>query len=242
MRKIFHLPIDKLPEKGILTAALKQDKWSIEGLDVILPFLKDVKCYENAWFTIYIGKYKAEKFFASRHPIGSSGTEILLEEAYTAEARKILRMGSCYGLKVVTGDIVIPEEVVLGDVGVAKAQGYSKGDVLKFDKSLVKRLKENLAKIGIDVHCGRIISDDYFNAYIDQQQKWLENNLLANEMECSEFAIFHNNHRDTQVASILVADGCVKSVKSIDRLKEREIAKKNYRIAIKIALDTLAEL
>jgi len=241
MRKIFHLPIDKLPEKGIFTAALKQDRWSIEGLDVVLSFLKGAKHYENAWFTIYIGKYKAEKLFTSRHPIGSSGTEILLEEAYAAGVRKILRVGSCYGLRVITGDIVIPEEVILGDVGVAKAQGCSKGDILKFDKDLVQKLKENLSEIGIDVHLGRIISDDYFNAYIVQQKKWLENNLLANEMESSEFAIFHNNHPDTQVASILVADGCVKSVKSIDSLKERGIAKKNYRIAVKIALDTLTE-
>ena len=240
MRKIFHLPIEKLPLRGILTAAFKQDKWSVEGLDVILSFLKDVRRYENAWFIIYVGKYKNKKIFAAKHPIGSSGTEILLEEAYTGGARKMLRVGSCYGIRVSTGDIVVPKEVVLGEVGVAKAQGYSRGDILKFDKGLIKKLKEEFSKIEASVYYGRIISDDYFNTYITEQKKWLKKNLLANEMECSEFAIFYNKHRNTQIASILVADGCLKSVKSTCySRKEREIAKKNYQTAVKVALDIL---
>jgi len=52
MRKIFHLLIDKLPERSISTTALRQDKWSIEGLEVILSCVKNIRYYENAWFTI----------------------------------------------------------------------------------------------------------------------------------------------------------------------------------------------
>jgi len=181
-----------------------------------------------------------QKIFAVRHPIDSSGTEILLEEAYLTGARKILRIGSCYGINVTTGDIVIPEEVILGDAGVAKARGYFKGDILKFDKYLVKKLKENFSKLGTNFYSGRIISDDYFNAYLTQQKKWLKDKLLANEVECSEFPIFSNIHKNIKVAAILIANGCMKRVKSMNQ-KEKETAKKNYQIAVKIGFDILAK-
>jgi len=239
MRKILHLPVTSVPAYGILTAARMQDKWSVEGLNAILQSIEVQEKKENAWFTIYIGKYRNISLFAAQHPIGCPGTEIMLEELYSAGARCIIRLGSCFGILAKSSDIVVPTKVRIGEVGIASYYGFPFRSELEFNHEIVKKIELQLRKNKLKFKKGVIYSSDSFISPVKRANELAKQGILAAEMECCAFALWNKMHKDARSACILVVDGDLKRVKACIANKwVREYAMKRYRDCVKACLQT----
>ncbi len=198
-------------------------------------------------YRAFHGRFHNIPITISSHGIGAPGAAIAFEELIVAGGQRIIRVGTCGGLRpeVVAGSLVVAAAAVqnTGYGMLTVPDGYP----AVADARLTLALQAAAQADGRAAHCGIVVSSDSFYPGIlscrPQYEALAQANVLAVEMECAALFII-GSLRQVQTAAILAADGNVlHSVEQMDSYQP-----KDGRVAaavdaeIRIALQVLWQL
>ncbi len=204
---------------------------------------------QNREYHIYSGRFQGEDLLVCSHGVGAPGAAIAFEELIAAGVRKMIRIGTCGGIKpeVVPGDLVIATAAI-ADIGYVR-------DVVPptfpavADPALTVCLQQKAAAfpIGGRIHSGIIITRDVFYSglstiFTPSYELLAQGNVLAVEMEAAALFVV-GTLRGIVTAAILAVDGNVLSVpESMEDYKpDRSIVTRAIETEIQIALQALVD-
>jgi len=207
----------------------------------------------NRGLPVWTGKYKGHPISIASTGMGAPSAAIVVEELINVGAKRLIRIGTCGGLKkeINPGDLIIP-------VAALRAEGttkeYEENDALAFaDESLVTSLRDSAKEkrfinwTGVDrthdafyepvsnmIKCGKMFEERY------AKESGLS--LVSSEMECSA-VFFLAALRGVKAAAVLSVntteplDEIEKNPLLVYELIENPNAKEGVDRAIRTALD-----
>ncbi len=198
---------------------------------------KIVNKVRNMFF--YTGYYKNKKVTIASSGMGIPSIGIYAYELYKYyDVKKIIRIGTCGTMN---------KDINLLDIILATSSYSLSTFPLLFDKdteneyqstnSLNEKIKDQALKNKISLKCGKIITSDVFDPYVDEE-KFISNfpneNFLASEMEA--FCLFYLAKKLNKEATCLLTVVDSKYQKRGLTSEERE---KSLNDMIKLTLDSL---
>lgn len=198
---------------------------------------KIVNKVRNMFF--YTGYYKNKKVTIASSGMGIPSIGIYAYELYKYyDVKKIIRIGTCGTMN---------KDINLLDIILATSSYSLSTFPLLFDKdteneyqstnSLNEKIKDQALKNKISLKCGKIITSDVFDPYVDEE-KFISNfpneNFLASEMEA--FCLFYLAKKLNKQATCLLTVVDSKYQKRGLTSEERE---KSLNDMIKLTLDSL---
>lgn len=132
-----------------------------ERLDAIVKKLGNpVKNFSFMEYTMYTGNYNGIKVTSINGGRFSADTAITTEILCNAQAKVMIRVGSCGALRedIKVGDLVVAQSALCGD-GVTPYY-VDKNHEPKADSSLSKALLEQVKSTGLKAHVGKVWSTD----------------------------------------------------------------------------------
>jgi len=195
----------------------------------------------------FIGTLDGLPITVCSHGIGAPGAAIAFEELIVAGAQRILRVGTCGGLRteVIAGHLVIATAAVQ-NTGYAR-EVAPRGYPAVADPQLTMALQQAAHRGNHVLHSGLVLTRDAFYGGVQaprlpDYETMSEANVLAVEMECA--ALFTiGSLRGVRTGAILAVDGNVLEVKeSIATFRpHRDTVKKAVEASIRIALQALGQ-
>lgn len=198
---------------------------------------KIVNKVRNMFF--YTGYYKNKKVTIASSGMGIPSIGIYAYELYKYyDVKKIIRIGTCGTMN---------KDIDLLDIILATSSYSLSTFPLLFDKdtkkeyqstsTLNEKIKDQAIKNNTSIKCGKIITSDVFDPYIDEEEfisNFPNENFLASEMEA--FCLFYLAEKLNKEATCLLTVVDSKYKKRGLTSDERE---KSLNDMIKLTLDSL---
>ncbi|MGC8623467.1 MAG: purine-nucleoside phosphorylase [Candidatus Micrarchaeia archaeon] len=216
------------------------DPARIRALSKLLDGAKIVN--ENRGFLAYTGKFNGKRVTLATHGIGQPSIAIVIEELAQLGAKKIVRLGTCGGLRP---DIKVGDLVVVS--GATYAHGstvtqYTGSDLGNFalaqtpDFELTERLVDALKEKGVKYIITNTFSSDSFYSLKDETAKALSkfgNDVV--EMEIATLFMLGKAKALDTAALLVVSDNVVRHTK----LYTHEELEKTVMLAGRVVLEAL---
>ncbi|MFW5941129.1 MAG: nucleoside phosphorylase [Chloroflexota bacterium] len=203
---------------------------------------------ERREYHIYRGHFGQLPVAVCSHGVGAAGAAIAFEELIAAGARRLIRIGTCGGLRpdVRDGDLVVASAAV-------NSTGYGRqvapaGYPAVADWRVTRALAQGAAGAGRSNHTGIVLTNDHFYGGVETPETphyptMIEANVLAVEMECAALFLV-GSLRGVQTGAILAVDGNVgqtgESMEEYD--PHRDVVAEAVSAEIEIALRALQRL
>ena len=194
-------------------------------------------------YVTYGGRYRDVDVAVSSHGVGSPGAVICFEELCRTGAERIIRVGTCGGLKpeVDDGDIVIVTAAVREDGVTPSIVPVSYPAAASVDVTVA--LRRAAARAGREVHEGVVLTHALFypgQVLGGDLELWQRAGAVAVEMECS--ALFVNGALNSvETGAVLVADGNPLRRKEGPYNPHRSVVRDAVEEMIGIGLDALVD-
>ncbi len=213
-------------------------------VEQIAGLLEDVRLVNrNRGLLVYTGKFQGIPITVALHGIGAPSSSIVFEELAMLGAKVMVRIGTCgamyRGARI--GDVVVP-------IGASYYPGGFYQQYLKEPVCLcavpsydvVNVLVEELAKSGINLKIGPVVSSDAFYAEDPEfAKKWMERGVIAVEMECAALFTLGMMRGFKTGAVLLVSDSLIEDLgfASAEELREHvdRVAKAVLRALVRIS-------
>ena len=193
-------------------------------------------------YATFGGKHRGVDVAVSSHGVGAPGAAIAFEELARAGARRIIRTGTCGGLKVEVedGDLVIVTAAVRADGVTDSMVPPAFPAVASVDVTMA--LRRAVAAAGREAHEGIVLTHSLFypgEVLGGDLGLWHQAGAVAVEMECA--ALFVNGALNSvETGAVLVADGNpLHGEKVYD--PHRAVVYEAVEAMVGIGLDTLVE-
>ncbi len=192
------------------------------------------------------GTYRGLPLVVTSHGIGAPGAAIAFEELIAAGVRRILRIGTCGGLRpeVDRGDLVLATAAVQG-TGFGR-EFAPPGYPAVADGALTRAMALAAGKEGRQVHAGIVATKDSFYGGVGghglNYGELADARVLAVEMECAALFLV-GSLRGMATGAILAVDGNVRAGgESMDSFcpHHAEVSEAK-EVAIRIALEALVQ-
>ena len=134
----------------------------------------------------YTGTFEGKPVSVQSSGMGCPSAAIVVEELVMLGVKRILRVGTCGGLKpgMGLGDLIVAVTAVPADSTARHL--VPEPHVPTADWELVHGAVHAAKKLGTPVHVGPIVSSDlFYNPDDGQYQRWSERGVLAVEMEAA---------------------------------------------------------
>ncbi len=207
---------------------------------IAMNFLSDAKLVSDARnMFIYTGYYKGLKLTVMGSGMGMSSMSIYAFELfYFFDVEKIIRIGTCGGLKE---NIKVPDLILAQNSYTEANFAYSyNGDMAHIaypSKALNEVIKKTAEKLEYKLHEGSVMCTMQFGFYSDNEHvlKRAPKNLdiIAEEME--SFALFHIAQSFNKQSAVLLTVVDSKFDKEFMSIKDRE---QSLNQMITLALET----
>ena len=135
----------------------------------------------------YTGTFRGKRVSVQSSGMGCPSAGIVIEELVQLGAKRILRVGSCGGLKLGLnmGEIVVALSAVPADATPLHLIG-NETHAPTADWELVHSLVHHAKELGKPVNVGPVVSSDvFYNPDQGQYTGWAERGILAVEMEAA---------------------------------------------------------
>ena len=135
----------------------------------------------------YTGTFRGKRVSVQSSGMGCPSAGIVVEELVQLGVKKILRVGSCGGLKLGLnmGEIVVALSAVPADATPLHLIG-NETHAPTADWELVHSLVHHAKELGKPVNVGPVVSSDvFYNPDQGQYTRWAERGILAVEMEAA---------------------------------------------------------
>lgn len=225
-------------------------------IDLIAKYLDNVKeIADNRGLKVITGTYKGTAISAATHGMGCPSAAIVIEELANIGAKKLIRIGTCGGLKkeIEPGDLIIPYAAI-------RAEGTTKEYLpIEFpavaDSATVLNLVNAAESKGYKYFTGVNRTHDAFYEPVENLARWgnitedsrMKNwsyPLVSSEMECSA-VFFLGMMRGLKTGAILSVntteplDLIRKDPDMVYQLSESSNAKQGVERAIEVALEAM---
>ena len=204
-------------------------------------FLTDAKLINRARNMFgYTGYYNGKRVTVMGHGMGMPSVSIYAFELYYFfEVQKIIRIGTCGGLKE---ELKVPDIILATESYTESNFAYSyNGDpthVAYPSKNLTNQIRMKAKEQGISVHEGAVMCTEQFGFYSDNENvlRRVPDNIYLYGEEMETFALFHiaNSFGKEAAAILTVVDS--KYEKTFLSIEDRE---KSLNTMIKLALDSI---
>lgn len=204
---------------------------------------------DNREYRCLAGSYQGTPVAVCSHGIGAPGASIAFEELISAGAQRIIRVGTCGGLRpdIVSGHIIVATAAV-------QNTGYGRevvpdGYPAAADVSVTSAIMQAAAGFNHPCSSGYVLTRDSFYKGVGppsmpDYSKMAQANVLAVEMECAALFIVAALRR-VQAGAITVVDGNVLSSggESMESYNpDNNVVHEAVNIAALIALNALTNL
>ena len=208
-------------------------------------YLSDYKLVNTVrGMTAYTGYYKKMRVTVFPSGMGIPSMGIYSYELFKFyDVKKIIRIGTSGAnredIKIL--DIVLSESSYSLSTFAKAFENYDEKEI-KASSSLNSKIIETASRLGTNVKCGRIITSDVFDPYIDDISKYLEQYpkdmySVASEME--SFALFFMANKFKKEATCLLT---VVDSQFDDRVISSEEREKSLDDMIVLALESCLNL
>lgn len=204
-------------------------------------FLTDAKLINRARNMFgYTGYYNGKRVTVMGHGMGMPSVSIYAFELYYFfEVQKIIRIGTCGGLKE---ELKVPDIILATQSYTESNFAYSyNGDPTHIaypSKKLTDQIRMTAKEQGISVHEGAVMCTEQFGFYSDNENvlRRVPDNIDLYGEEMETFALFHiaNSFEKEAAAILTVVDS--KYEKTFLSIEDRE---KSLNTMIKLALDSI---
>lgn len=235
-----------------MTAHIESNKEDVSDL-VLMPgdplrakyiadnYLENVKVINTIRNMLaYTGYYKNKKITVFPSGMGIPSMGIYAYELYKFyDVNKIIRIGTCGGLKedLKVFDVILADSAY-STSSFAKLFNNSDDKDIKSSPLLTNKIKEVAINHNIPIHCGRIMTSEVFDVYVDYdlfiKNYPSEKEYLASEMEA--FALFHLANSLNKEAACLLTVVDTKFDKRVVTPEERQ---KSLDQMITLALESI---
>ena len=151
-------------------------------------FFEDaVQVNEERGMLGYTGTYKGKRVSVQSSGMGCPSAGIVIEELVQLGVKKILRVGSCGGLKLGLnmGDLIVALSATPADATPMHLIG-NEPHAPTADWDLVHAAVHHAKELGKPVNVGPVVSSDvFYNPDQDQYTRWADRGILAVEMEAA---------------------------------------------------------
>jgi len=211
-----------------------------ERADSLVKRLKNpIKNFSFMEYTMHTGEYDGTKITTINGGRFSPDTAITTEILCNAQAKNMIRIGSCGALRedINIGDIIVIESALCGD-GVTPYY-VDKNFKTESDKKLTDALEEVAKMSGMKVHRGKIwTTDALLKETREVVGKAIEQGAIAVDMVTSTFLTICQVYKIPATAIVAVSDNIITG--------EMGFIAPNYYMAesalIKISLDLVDKL
>ena len=180
-----------------------------ERVDGFLKSINNpIKNFSFMEYTMYTGDYQGTKITTINGGRFSADTAITTEILCNAEAKTMIRMGSCGSLSedIKIGDLVIVDSALRGD-GVTPYYVNSPDFQPDADKALTDALYESAQGSGFKIHRGKVWSTD---AILRETREYIGNAIdqgaVAVDMVTSVFLTICQQYKIPATAILAVSD------------------------------------
>ena len=135
----------------------------------------------------YTGTFRGKRISVQSSGMGCPSAGIVIEELVQLGVKKILRVGSCGGLKLGLnmGELVVALSAVPADATPLHLIG-NETHAPTADWELVHSLVHHAKELGKPVNVGPVVSSDvFYNPDQGQYTRWADRGILAVEMEAA---------------------------------------------------------
>lgn len=207
-------------------------------------YLKDYKLVnEVRGMYAYTGYYENTLVTVMASGMGMPSMGIYCYELFKYyDVEKIIRIGSCgaYLERLKLFDIILAEQVY-NEGNFALTLNNERSHLISASKTLNEKIKQTALKNDIKLHIGNTVCSEVFDAYMTDQNQFLNRipggiNAIASEMEA--FALFYTAKMLKKEAACLMTVVDSKYIKEVATPEERE---KNLRTMIELALNSIKE-
>ena len=135
----------------------------------------------------YTGTFRGKRVSVQSSGIGCPSAGIVIEELVQLGVKRILRVGSCGGLKlgINMGDLVVAMSATPSDATPLHLIG-NEPHAPTADWELVHSLVHHAKELGKPVNVGPVVSSDvFYNPDQGQYTRWADRGILAVEMEAA---------------------------------------------------------
>jgi len=135
----------------------------------------------------FTGTYNGKRISVQSSGMGCPSAGIVIDELVQLGARKILRVGSCGGLKLGLnmGDLIVAMSATPADATPLHYVG-NEPHAPTADWELVHDLVHHAKALGKTVNVGPVVSSDvFYNPDQSQYTRWADRGILAVEMEAA---------------------------------------------------------
>jgi 5'-methylthioadenosine phosphorylase/purine-nucleoside phosphorylase len=135
----------------------------------------------------YTGTFRGKRISVQSSGMGCPSAGIVIEELVQLGVKKILRVGSCGGLKlgINMGELVVALSAVPADATPLHLIG-NETHAPTADWELVHSLVHHAKELGKPVNVGPVVSSDvFYNPDQGQYARWADRGILAVEMEAA---------------------------------------------------------
>ena len=135
----------------------------------------------------YTGTYKGKRVSVQSSGMGFPSAGIVIDELCQLGVKKILRVGSCGGLKLGLnmGDLIVALAATPADATPLHYIG-NEPHAPTADWELVHGMVHHAKKLGKEVNVGPVVSSDvFYNPDQGQYTRWADRGILAVEMEAA---------------------------------------------------------
>jgi DeoD family purine-nucleoside phosphorylase len=135
----------------------------------------------------YTGTFAGKRVSVQASGMGCPSAAIVVEELVQLGVKKILRVGSCGGLRLGLnmGELIVALSAVPADSTALHIVG-NEPHAPTADWELVHDLVHHAKELGKSINVGPVVSTDvFYNPDSGQYQRWAERGILAVEMEAA---------------------------------------------------------
>lgn len=183
-----------------------------ERLDGFLKTLTNpIKNFSFMEYDMYTGEYEGVKVTSINGGRFSADTAITTEILCNAEAKTMIRIGSCGSLSedIKIGELVVAENALCGD-GVTPYYTSDRGHEPQADKELTKALYEIALKSGYKVHKGKVWSTDaILKETRDVVGAAVDKGAIAVDMVTSTFLTICEQYKIPAAVILAVSDNVI---------------------------------
>ena len=158
------------------------------GEDFLSPLLKGHKHHGS----LYTGEIAGREIGYMRVPPGTVILEGVIRSLKFTRVDTVIGLGTCGALQpeIDCGDVVVAESARAGDC-LSMHYGFEHGDVIPADAGLTATVASSLARRGLPVHKGPIVTTGaVFRETEELIRSWNRDGLLGVELEASsQFAL-----------------------------------------------------
>jgi len=233
-----HLKVEKVQKYALLPG-------DPDRVGKILKFLtNEQEIKNNRGLRIAEGDHEKIKISVVTTGMGCPSAAIVTEELAKADAKVLIRLGTCGGLlkEMEPGDLIIPEYAWCAD-GTTKEYGYENKKI-KSNEKVFGALVEAAKKLKLRYFIGTNRTHDAFYEPLENFIKLEGKNLVSSEMECSSVFLV-SQLRGMMAGAVLVVntpeppEEVRKNPESIYKLVDENKVNDGVKNSIRVALEAI---